>query len=256
MSTESPVQHVPYAPPSAVVGVIRHLRNRGLTEPVTSSSLQAVGVSPGNAARTLQTLRFLGLVDDEGHITDTFKRLKTAGTDEYPATLAEVLNSTYHSVFNVVDPAEDEMTRIEDAFRLFEPSRQRGRMVTLFLGMCHEAGLVGDDKAPKVQSQPRQQRSSQNSTSQQGQRPKSRAKPEHKAPPPEEPPPPRFEDESHPYPLVAAIVKQLPKNGRWTEKRRTLWMKAMESAVNLAVEVEEPEPVYEGEVMPDQQELD
>jgi len=249
MSTEDSVQHVPYAPPSAVVGVIRQLRNRRLTEPVTSSSLQVVGVSPGNAARTLQTLKFLSLVDDEGHISDTFKRLKQARTDEYPATLAEVLHSTYHSVFNVVDPAEDEMTRIEDAFRLFEPSRQRGRMVTLFLGLCHEAGLVGEDKAPKVQS-PRQQRSSQRTTSQQGQRRKSTPK----TPPAEEPPIEellRRETQEPPtdYPVVQAVVKQLPKSGAWTQRRRDLWVQAMTSAVDLAVEIEEPETVYEGEVM-------
>jgi hypothetical protein len=198
----------------------------------------------------------LGLVDDEGHITDTFKRLKQARTDEYPATLAEVLHSTYHSVFNVVDPAEDEMTRIEDAFRLFEPSRQRGRMVTLFLGLCHEAGLVGEDKAPKVQSSPRKQQSSQRTTSQQGQPRKSTPR----KPPAQEPlieEPPRYETQDPPtdYPLVQAIVQQLPKSGKWTERRRDLWVQAMVSAVNLAVEVEEPEPVYDGEVMPDQPEL-
>lgn len=256
MSTESPVQHVPYAPPSAVVGVIRQLRNRGLTEPVTSNSLQQVGVSSGNAARTLQALKFLGLVDDEGQIADTFKRLKTAGTDEYPATLAEVLNNTYHPVFNVVDPAEDEMTRIEDAFRLFEPSRQRGRMVTLFLGLCHEAGLVGEDRAPKAQSSPRKQQS-RHTTSQQGQPRKSPPK----KPPAQEPlieEPPRRETQEPPtdYPLVTAIVQQLPKNGKWTQKRHDLWVHAMTSAVDLAIEIEEPEPVYDVEMMPDQPELD
>ncbi len=253
MSTESSVQHVPYAPPTAVVGVIRQLRNRGLTEPVTSSSLQQVGVSPGNASRTLQALRFLGLVDDEGHITNTFKRLKQARTDEYPATLAEVLHSTYHSVFNVVDPAEDEVTRIEDAFRLFEPSRQRGRMITLFLGLCHEAGLVAEDKAPKAQSSPRQQRSSQRTMSQQGQRRKSTSRTPSTEEPPIEEELSRRETQEPPtdYPLVQAVVMQLPKSGTWTKKRRDLWVQAMTSAVDLAVEIEEPEVVYEGEFMPE-----
>lgn len=255
MDTEPSVQHVPYAPPTAVVGVIRQLRNRGLTEPVTSSSLQQVGVSPGNAARTLQTLRFLGLVGDEGNITNTFKRLKQAKTDEYPATLAEVLHGTYHSVFNVVDPAEDEMIQIEDAFRLFEPSKQRGRMVTLFLGLCHEAELVPEDRAPKVQPQPRQQRST-------GQRTKRTTPPE-KSRQPEQPPAEETQGDkaeetardypltARDYPLVKAVVSQLPESGVWTQKRRDLWVQAMTSAVDLTVEVKEPEVVYEGEVMPE-----
>lgn len=245
-------QHMPYAPPSAVLGVIRRRRDRGLAEPVTANSLQQVSVSAGNAPRTLQALKFLGLVDDEGRVTDTFNRVSQANRNDYPGALAEVLRSVYHPIFNHVDPEQDDMDDIEDAFRGFEPEGQRQRMLKLFLGLCHEAGLVGEDKAPKIQSPPRQKPSAQRSTGQQGQRRTS--KPDYKTPPAEEPPP-RFEEEPHSYPLVTAIVKQLPKDGRWTEKRRDLWMKAMESAVNLAIEVEEPEPVYEGEVMPDQPEL-
>ncbi len=248
MDTGSSVQHVPYAPPSSVVGVIQQLRNRGVPEPVTSSSLQVVGVSSGNAARTLQTLKFLGLVNDEGNITNTFKRLKQARTDEYPDTLAEVLRSTYHSVFDVVDPAEDDMTSIEDAFRLFEPSKQRGRMVTLFLGLCHEAGLVPEDRAPKMQSQSRQQRST-------GQRTKRTTPPE-KSRQPEQPPAEetqggKAEETTRDYSLVRAVVGQLPTTGVWTQKRRDLWVQAMTSAVDLTVEIEEPEVVYEGEIMPE-----
>lgn len=48
---------------------------------------------------------FLGLVDDEGGVTNNFRRLQQAGTSEYPATLAEILQKIYHPVFNVVDPA-------------------------------------------------------------------------------------------------------------------------------------------------------
>lgn len=51
-------------------------------------------------------------------------------------------------------------------------------------------------------------------------------------------------------------MQQLPKDGKWTVRRRNLWVRAMVSAVDLAVEIEDPEEVAEGEViMPDQLEL-
>ncbi len=246
---ETAAQHLPYAPPTAVAGVIRRFRDRGLAEPVTRSTLQQVGVSAGNAPRTLQALKFLNLVDDEGRITDAFKRLRQANTSEYPAALAEVLRGAYHPIFNHVDPAQDDMTAIEDAFRGFEPGGQRSRMVTLFLGLGHEAGIVPDDKAPKVQSQPSRQRPSQRSTRQ-------RANTAPQTPPAEEPSRREPEDTTPDYHVVQALVKQLPKRGSWTQKRRDLWVQAMTSAVDLAVEVEEPEPVYHVEMMPDQPELE
>ena len=243
---ESATQHLPYAPPSNVVGVVNRFRDRGLTEPVTKSTLEQVGVSAGNAPRTLAALRFLGLVDEEGYTTDTFKRLRQATTPEYPAALAEVLRNAYKPIFNIVDPAEDELFQIEDAFRGFEPAGQRQRMVTLFLGLCSEARLVPEDKSPKVQSSPtRRQRSTGQRTA-----PRKKTKSESLA---DEEPPPRREPEDTPqdYPLVQAVVGQLPKSGKWTRKRRDLWVQAMTSAVDLAIEVEEPEVVYEGEVMPE-----
>lgn len=246
--TESAAQHLPYAPPSNVVGVVKRFRDRGLTEPVTKKTLEQVGVSPGNAPRTLATLKFLGLVDEEGNTTDTFKRLRQATTPEYPAAFAEVLRNAYKPIFNIVDPAEDEVFKIEDAFRGFEPGNQRQRMVTLFLGLCSEAQLVPEDKAPKAQSPPRRQRPTSQRTP-----PRQKAQPD--PPPAEEPPRREPEDTPHSYPLVQAVVGQLPKAGSWTKRRRDLWVQAMTSAVDLAIEVEEPEPVYDAEVMPDQPEL-
>ena len=245
--TENLVQHLPYAPPTAVLAVIRRFRDRGLTQPVTKGTLEQVGVSTGNASRTLQTLKFLALVGEDGNVTDEFQRLRRANTDEYPETFAEILRSAYHPIFNIVEPVQDDATAIEDAFRGFEPSAQRQRMVTLFLGLCFEAGLVTEDKAPRMQSQPRQQKSSPKPSRQKSQRPKT----------PPDPPPVEERNSSESdstvaeYPVVQAVVQQLPKNAKWTQKRRNLWVQAMTSAVDLAIEVGEEETVYEGEVMPE-----
>ncbi len=61
---------------------------------------------------------------------------------------------------------------------------------------------------------------------------------------------------THDYRPVTVLMQQLPKDGKWTVRRRNLWVRAMVSAVDLSVEIEEPEEVVEGEIiMPDQLEL-
>lgn len=233
------IKSLPYAPPSSVVGVIRRFRDRGITEPVTSQTLEQVGVSAGNAPRTLQALRFLGLINEEGKTTDSFGTIKRASTEEYPQALASVLYKVYGSVFNLIDPNQDDEGVVEDAFRGFEPSGQRNRMITLYLGLCGEAGLISEDKAPKISTQPRRQA---NKTSQtpKPRRPKSTESA-------------RSANgiSSTKYAPIAAIVDQLPDDGTWTQKRRDLWMKAIESAVDLSVEVETEERVYEAEIVED-----
>ena len=55
--------------------------------------------------------------------------------------MAEVVRAAYQEVFIFVDPESDTEERIRDAFRVYEPLGQLNRMVSLFLGLCVEAGL-------------------------------------------------------------------------------------------------------------------
>lgn len=242
---ETTVRNAPYAPTNAVVDVIRRFRDRGLPEPVTKAALEQVGVSQGNAPRTLQALKFLGLVDEEGRTTDTFTRLRQASTEEYPNTLGEVIRSAYHSIFGIVDPAQDALTVIDDAFRGYSPASQRDRMVRLFMGLCHEAGIVSEEQLPNRQSQSPRQQSSRKSTSKRTQQPKTTAE---RTAVDEEPKSETEDAAAHDYRLVNVLIQQLPRDGKWTDARRTLWINAMTSAVDLLVEiVEEPEVATEPE---------
>lgn len=246
--TETTTQHAPYAPASAVLDVIRRSRDRGLPEPVSLATLEQIGISHGNASRTLQALRFLGLFDDEGRHTDSFNRLRRATTEEYPNTLAEIVRAAYNSIFQIVDPAQDELTSIDDAFRGYAPPSQRDRMVKLFMGLSHEAGLVPEEKLPNKQPRTRRQQSTKRPTTQPGKqgRASTKEEPRHEEPQHEES---RYEaeDTATDYRLVGVLIQQLPKDGRWTKKRRDLWMQTMTSAVDLVVEIEEPETVGNGE---------
>src|SRR5437660_1056747 len=107
----------PYAPKKAVLSVVRRYRDTGLTEPLTFTGLESVGIPASTTSRTLQTLRFLGLVDEGGNLTEAAKRLKRATTAEYPDVLAEIVRAAYLNVFTIVDPAKHDDIAIADAFR-------------------------------------------------------------------------------------------------------------------------------------------
>ena len=143
MATEM-LEAAPYAPPSNVIDVIRHARRHSLQETLSSRVLTSIGIPDGNVSRTLAAFRFLKLIEDDGECTPTFQRLARASDEEYPEQLAQVIREGYKTVFLYVDPSEfDNAIKLNNVFRQhFNPQAQRTRMVTLFLGLCREAGIV------------------------------------------------------------------------------------------------------------------
>jgi hypothetical protein len=137
------------------VDTITRFRDRGLPAPLTAQTLQTIGVAETMAPRTLQALRFLGLLDDDDNPTELFHRIKRASTDEYKGQLAEVIRSAYIRVFSIVDPAADGDIAVADAFRAFEPSKQRGKMVSLFRGLCAEADIIEQTRQRSTTRRPR-----------------------------------------------------------------------------------------------------
>ncbi|MCH8025885.1 MAG: DUF5343 domain-containing protein [Chloroflexi bacterium] len=222
---------MPYAPVNNVLSVIRRLRDYGLQEVLNLGELERIGIPTGNAPRTLAALRFLRLVDEDGRRTPAFDRLGRAKSEEYTETLAEIIRDAYSEVLGIVDPAQNTEIEIADAFRGFEPSRQRNRMITLFMGLCREAAIVTGGRAPEARPRRRQQHQDQ------GQR---QERPAHEMP---------TQDDEQPEPppagldlrLLSGLMQQLPKDGRWTQERRDRWLHAMAGNVDLIVTVVDQE---------------
>lgn len=132
----------PYAPPATVLQLVTSYRNRGLQTPFTSEVLERAGVASSVVPRTMQAIRLLDLVDEQGNPTPAFEALRRAGENEYRDRLAELVRTAYAEIFQYVDPATDDSARVRDAFRNYEPIGQLGRMVTLFVGLCEAAGII------------------------------------------------------------------------------------------------------------------
>lgn len=135
----------PYGPVHGVEATITAVRDKGLPTPVTVGTLERLGVEESLARRTLAGLKILDLVTEDGELTETMKKIKVAASSELDSVLADWLRSAYAPIFQFVDPTDD-VTRIADQFRHYEPAGMRNRMVSLFLGLCHLAGMI--DKKP------------------------------------------------------------------------------------------------------------
>jgi hypothetical protein len=143
---------MPYAPPATVMSVIQRHRQVAIPQ-FDIATLQRIGVSDSLAPRTLQSLRLLGLVDDDGRPTDAFETLRKAATAEFHEVLESILRSAYSPVFAILDPTTASGEEVEDAFRHFVPSGQRSRMVTLFTGLLREAHVL--EGAPSKSTAPK-----------------------------------------------------------------------------------------------------
>lgn len=232
-----PHGNAPYAAPKNVLDVIERYRRRGLRSPFTVDLLRQVNVPDGAAHRTLQALKLLDLIDDDGQPTEAFEALKLATEEEYRPRLEQVVRSAYHSVFAVVDPADHDAAAIQAAFRPYKPDSQWHRQVTLFLALCEEAGII--DKGPKRRGRAKVQQTTprQNGSTRTTARPPSRAP----SPPRRDFTPPASLD-SHPArdPAITGVLARLPDSQRWTTRERERWLRAMEAAVDLLIDLDEP----------------
>ena len=143
----------PYAPTTAVMSVIDAYRNRSVAVPMTTDVVKRIGISDSLAHRTVQSLKLLDLLDDDGNPTPAFEDLRKVGEDEFPARLADVVRAAYADVFAYRDPATDDAAKIVDAFRVYKPPTMRVQMARLFLGLCREAGIITE--APQITSTPK-----------------------------------------------------------------------------------------------------
>jgi hypothetical protein len=139
----------PYATSDAIVTAVEAYRNNGAV--LNPSSLIRLGVKESVVPRTLQALRALDLLNEDGSPTDDLMAFKQASHDTYKQTFADILRRAYAHVFAIVgaDPSAKTSQQLEDAFRTYTPDSLRPRMVNLFLGLCAYAGIIAEKPVKK-----------------------------------------------------------------------------------------------------------
>ena len=110
----------------------RHLGNRGSSHASGAQAAELVGV--------------------DGNPAPNFDDLRRAAEEDFQSRLVEHLRYVYADVFSLRDPAQDEVTKIRDAFRHYRPQGMQDRMVRLFLGLCEYGGMI--DAVPRVSKRP------------------------------------------------------------------------------------------------------
>lgn len=219
--------NAPYAPPATVMDVIMRHRDRGLSTPFDLDVLTRAGVTEALAPRVLQALKLLDLVNAGGEPTEEFEGLRVAPSSEFPKKLEEVLRTAYADVFNYVNPAEDSLADVTDAFRSYKPPGQRGRMVTLFLGLCKEAGII--------EAAPTRPKSEANGRSP-SQRPRRSS-----------PPPPRQRQRKSAKgeipPQIESLLATLPSpDDGWTKGKRDQFLAAFGAILDYTYPIREALP--------------
>lgn len=234
-------QPAPYAPASAVLDLIERHRNKGLPPVVDADVLLRAGISDSLVPRTLQALKALDLLTDDGRPSQVFEGIRLAPTAEYQQRLTEWLTSAYADALSYVDPATDDEVAIRDAFRKYIPTGQQSRMVTLFMGLFTHAGVM-----PARQKQPTAKKPGGSGATPKVAKARVNEKPVARRDPADRSHAPSFEANGLP-PAIAGLIATLPKDGGyWTQARRDKFLTTLEAVLDYTYQIGEP-PVEQTE---------
>lgn len=137
----------PYAPPQVMLAVLERHRERGLPQRLDSEGLVRAGLATESlASRTLQAMKVLDWLDDDGNPRPGFEELRKVASEDYKERLAALLRVAYADVLTFADPQHDSLERLTDAFRWYTPASMRPRMVTLFINLMEYAEVVPEGR--------------------------------------------------------------------------------------------------------------
>ena len=235
-------QPAPYAPASVILELIERHRNKGLPSAVDADVLLRAGVSDSLVSRTLQAMKTLDLLTEDGKPSEVFEGIRLAPTAEYQQRLTEWLNTAYADALIFIDPATDDEVAIRDAFRHYQPTGQQSRMVSLFVGLFTAAGVMPQKEKVAKTTRKARAPSTSSKTARVRERCQEAKQSTHQS----------QEGGDGPPPAIAGLIATLPKaGGFWTKGRRDQFLAILEAVLDYTFRIGEP-PATETETEHDE----
>jgi hypothetical protein len=226
----------PYASIGNMLVVLAKIRKGWIPNQVDNGEMARIGITASTTSRVLAALQYFELVNEDGKPTDTWKAIATSTTNDYPKVLEGILRNAYPSIFELhPNPADATDIEIANAFIKSEPLNQRDRMVSLFRGLCQEAGLIAGDPLTR-ERKPAQKQINQKTPPKNGERPEAET--------------PKFKVSSPPEKMPASLVwyndlgtlmSRLPnpENAHWTKNEKDRWLAALQAMLDLLIKEDE-----------------
>ena len=223
----------PYTSVAAATLAIEKFRERGLGVPITPEVLIRAGVSESIASRTLQSLKLLELVEEDGRPSERFTEMKVARSpDDFKELTQTWLKDVYAEVLGYSDPSTDSFDKIVDAFRGYQPPRQRRAMASLLVGLWKFAGLPGAQGSTPPRNTER--RSSSRKLSDANRASTKNSRPLAGLGQKEDFGTTLNTDDLSP--AILGLVHQIPRGGEsWTKQRRDAFIAAFEGVLDFSV---------------------
>lgn len=131
----------PYGPTAGMMQGLQLLQ-RGSVTRVDEAMLRTHGIAPGNEYKVVGALRFLGVIDGQGDLTERSRVLKTRGST-FLLALQDLVKEAYHGLLAAVDLRQ---VNREDLYNYFVTEMGVGpemavKAVRFFLSLCRMAEL-------------------------------------------------------------------------------------------------------------------
>jgi Family of unknown function (DUF5343) len=141
-------RRAPYAPISALEKFFERIRDRQTPDRVDHKFLRKLSVAHNNEYSLLSALKFLGVLDEYGTPTTSYRSLQTS--DQFKEALWSLVQRAYKPVF---DAGADGRSAAElvDFFRINSSASQAKNAARFFRAVC---SLADHDTSPAVGTQP------------------------------------------------------------------------------------------------------
>lgn len=139
MAKQSKTQY-PYARPSALEEIFRLIKEEQTWNPssINVSTLKTLGIAPSKETLVIQSLKFLGVLDEDAIPTGVFKDLRK----EFAVTLERQIIQVYKSVFDQIPLSRISQETLVKFFMnngyIEDTAEYQG---ALFVYFCRNAGI-------------------------------------------------------------------------------------------------------------------